>query len=233
MHDERHHHERVGADTARHHERRTWAVAAVSGAACAVLLVGGVLAASTAVLGEALHLLAHVGAFLLAGAGYVTGRRLAARGHARLARLAPDVAGSVNGVILLALAVELAFAGFARLQTPSPPDFPAALALAAFGLAANVVFALMLRHSSTHEHGHAADVNFRAVQLHVVSDAAVALLAILGLGLARTLGWLWADPAAGLLGACAVLVFGVRLLAACTRNLAQDLLSAGGSTRRW
>ena len=229
---EGHHHERVGAGTALHHERRTWAVAAVSGAATAVLFAGGVLAGSTAVLGEALHLLAHVGAFVLAGAGYVAGRRLAAAGQARLARLVPDIAGSINGVILLALAIELALAGASRLSHPQAPDFPPALALAAFGLGANVIFALMLRHSSAHEHGHEADVNFRAVQLHVLSDAAVALLAILGLGAAWSLGWLWADAAAGVLGAAAVLLFGVRLLLACARNLGEDFLSGGGSLRR-
>lgn len=223
---------RVGAGTALHHERRTWAVAAVSAAATGVLLVGGVWAGSAAVLGEALHLLAHVGAFLLAGAGYVVGRRLAGSGQPRLARLAPDMAGAINGVILLALAAELGFASLARLRAPQAPDVLPALALAAFGLGANLLFALMLRHSSAHEHGHDADVNFRAVYLHVLSDAAVALLAMVGLGLAGGLGWLWGDAAAGLLGAATVLVFGVRLLIACARNLAEDFVSGGARRSR-
>lgn len=58
------------------------------------------------------------------------------------------------------------------------------------------------------EHGHAAspgahhrDNNMRAAVVHVAADAAVSVLVIAGLLLARTFGWLWMDPLAGLLGA--------------------------------
>jgi cation diffusion facilitator family transporter len=56
------------------------------------------------------------------------------------------------------------------------------------------------------EHGHAhgaahADNNMRAAVVHVLADAAVSVLVIVGLLLARTFGWLWMDPLAGLIGA--------------------------------
>ncbi len=58
-----------------------------------------------------------------------------------------------------------------------------------------------------HEHGHAAahrDNNMRAAVVHVVADAAVSVLVIVGLLLARAFGWLWMDPLAGLVGACVI-----------------------------
>ena len=61
-----------------------------------------------------------------------------------------------------------------------------------------------------HEHGQDAhgaahrDNNMRAAIIHVVADAAVSVLVIIGLVLARAFGWLWMDPLAGIVGACVI-----------------------------
>ncbi len=59
-----------------------------------------------------------------------------------------------------------------------------------------------------HEHdGHDAahrDNNLRAAIVHVLADAAVSVLVIAGLSLARIFGWLWMDPLAGIVGACVI-----------------------------
>jgi cation diffusion facilitator family transporter len=56
-----------------------------------------------------------------------------------------------------------------------------------------------------HEHGnHHRDNNMRAAVIHVIADAAVSVLVIVGLVLARFFGWLWMDPIAGLIGACVI-----------------------------
>jgi cation diffusion facilitator family transporter len=58
-----------------------------------------------------------------------------------------------------------------------------------------------------HEHAHGAaarDNNMRAAVIHVVADAAVSVLVIVGLLLALTFGWLWMDPLAGIVGACVI-----------------------------
>jgi cation diffusion facilitator family transporter len=58
-----------------------------------------------------------------------------------------------------------------------------------------------------HEHAHgssARDNNMRAAIIHVMADAAVSVLVIAGLLLARTFGWLWMDPLAGIVGACVI-----------------------------
>jgi cation diffusion facilitator family transporter len=48
------------------------------------------------------------------------------------------------------------------------------------------------------------DNNMRAAVIHVMADAAVSVLVITGLLLARGFGWLWMDPVAGLAGAAVI-----------------------------
>ena len=58
-----------------------------------------------------------------------------------------------------------------------------------------------------HAHGSAAahrDNNMRAAIIHVAADAAVSVLVIVGLSLARAFGWLWMDPLAGTVGALVI-----------------------------
>ena len=66
-----------------------------------------------------------------------------------------------------------------------------------------------------HEHGagaHHRDNNMRAAVVHVMADAAVSVLVIIGLLLARGFGWLWMDPLAGLVGAIVIANWSVGLL---------------------
>ena len=65
--------------------------------------------------------------------------------------------------------------------------------------------------ASFEEHAHGAphgaahrDNNMRAAIIHVIADAAVSVLVIIGLVLARAFGWLWMDPLAGIVGACVI-----------------------------
>ena len=56
-----------------------------------------------------------------------------------------------------------------------------------------------------HEHGmHHRDNNMRSAIIHVMADAMVSVLVIVGLVLARWLGWLWMDPLAGAIGALVI-----------------------------
>jgi cation diffusion facilitator family transporter len=81
---------------------------------------------------------------------------------------------------------------------PEPHTFDAQLSLGAETY--TTVF-------SEHSHGHGAtgrDNNMRAAIIHVIADAAVSVLVIVGLLLARAFGWLWMDPLAGIIGACVI-----------------------------
>ncbi|MGX7873946.1 CDF family Co(II)/Ni(II) efflux transporter DmeF [Mesorhizobium sp. ORM6] len=66
-----------------------------------------------------------------------------------------------------------------------------------------------------HEHAHgkaAHDNNMRAAVVHVVADAAVSVLVIIGLLLARAFGWLWMDPLAGIVGAVVIASWALGLI---------------------
>jgi cation diffusion facilitator family transporter len=70
-------------------------------------------------------------------------------------------------------------------------------------------------HDDAHGHGagaHHRDNNMRAAIIHVMADAAVSVLVIVGLLLARAFGWLWMDPLAGFIGALVIANWSVGLL---------------------
>jgi cation diffusion facilitator family transporter len=58
----------------------------------------------------------------------------------------------------------------------------------------------------------ARDNNLRAAFLHVIGDAAVSLMVIVGLLLARAFGWMWMDPAAGIVGAIVIASWALSLI---------------------
>jgi cation diffusion facilitator family transporter len=56
------------------------------------------------------------------------------------------------------------------------------------------------------------DNNIRSAYVHVIADAAVSVLAITGLVLARSFGWMWMDPLAGVIGALVIANWSYSLL---------------------
>ncbi|WP_034302173.1 CDF family Co(II)/Ni(II) efflux transporter DmeF [Herbaspirillum sp. RV1423] len=95
---------------------------------------------------------------------------------------------------------------------PEPHEFHACLRLDAAS------YELTFEEHGHHEHGGSAtaatgdaahptahrDNNMRAAYVHVIADAAVSVLVIVGLVLGRQFGWVWMDPAAGLVGALVI-----------------------------
>ena len=61
------------------------------------------------------------------------------------------------------------------------------------------------KSTSTRTARRERDNNMRAAVVHVIADAAVSVLVIVGLLLARAFGWLWMDPLAGIIGALVVI----------------------------
>jgi Co/Zn/Cd efflux system component len=79
------------------------------------------------------------------------------------------------------------------------------------GLLVSLICAALLRdthgHSHDHSHGHhhaPPDNNLRAAYLHVMAVALMSVLAIAALMAGRFYGWLWLDPAIGILGALVI-----------------------------
>jgi cation diffusion facilitator family transporter len=93
-------------------------------------------------------------------------------------------------------------------EIPEPHEFIAHLGLAHGGHSHNytVVFA---EHDAAADAGGSAtaahrDNNMRAAFVHVMADAAVSVLAILGLSAGKFLGWVFMDPVMGIIGALVI-----------------------------
>ena len=116
--------------------------------------------------------------------------------------------------------------------------FGDAIFVAVLGLLVNIASAWLLGHghghghdhghSHSHSHGHShdhhdqdhghshdrygGDTNMRAAYIHVLADALTSVMAILALVAGRYLGWVWLDPAVGLLGAAVIANWSVGLM---------------------
>ena len=91
-------------------------------------------------------------------------------------------------------------------EIPEPHAFTAETTID--GVAHRVVF-------EEHEHAQGAaarDNNMRAAVVHVIADAAVSVLVIVGLSLAWAFGWIWMDALAGFVGACVIASWSVALI---------------------
>ena len=145
-----------------------------------------------------------------------------------------DLAGFTSAIVLAMIALLIAWEAITRLLAPVPIAFGEAIPIACLGLGVNIASVWLLNGDHHHhqhgEHGpgehahdtnghddhmhlhdHAAahrsthrDNNMRAAVVHVIADAAVSVLVIVGLLLARAFGWLWMDPVAALIGALVI-----------------------------
>ncbi len=193
-------------------------------AAMSIEIAGGLLFGSVALVADGLHMTTHAGAMLLAALAYRYARRHAADprfsfGTGKMG----DLAGFTSAVVLALISLLIGWEALGRLLAPQPIRFAEALPIAALGLCVNLLSAWLLAggHSHDHNHGHGhdhgdhvheyghhhathRDNNFRAALVHVAADAAVSVLVIVGLLLARWLGWMWMDPVAALVGAAVI-----------------------------
>jgi len=206
-------------------ERKTWAVIWLCGAMMIAEIVGGLLFGSIALVADGLHMSTHAGALLLAALAYTYARKHASDprftfGTGKLG----DLAGFASAIILGLIAVLIGYESVSRVFAPVQIRFAEAIPIACLGLAVNVASAWLLsrdgdhHHDRSHGHGHGhaheehehargaadRDNNMRAAAIHVIADAAVSVLVIAGLLLARTFGWLWMDPLAGIIGASVI-----------------------------
>lgn len=192
----------------------------------AVMMVGeiiaGVVYGSMALLADGFHMATHAGALAIAAGAYAFARR-----HATSARFTfgtgkvGDLAGFASAMILGLVALGIAVESIGRLLEPRPVAFTQATIVAVIGLVVNVVSAMLLsggRHHHHHQQGHDRedhkhgesrvhahqDNNLRSAYLHVLADALTSVLAIVALLAGRHLGWVWLDPAMGIVGALVI-----------------------------
>ena len=147
-----------------------------------------------------------------------------------------DLAGFASALVLGMVALGIAFESVLRLFDPRPVAFTEATIIAVIGLGVNIASALLLGHGHSHghdhhhdhahdhghDHPHEQDNNLRSAYLHVIADALTSVLAIAALLGGRYFGWVWLDPAMGVVGAIVIAVWAWSL----TRDTGAVLLDA-------
>ena len=148
----------------------------------------GLLTGSLALLSDALHNLGDVLGLALAGAAAWLALRPPSTRRTYGYRRATVLAPLANGLLLVLASGALGWEALLRLgQPPEVAPIPV-MVVAAIGIAVNFGSALLFRG------GHAHDLNQRGAYLHLMADAAVSLVVVLG-GLGMWLfGWRWLDP---------------------------------------
>jgi cation diffusion facilitator family transporter len=209
----RHSHVFLGA-AHEQNERKTWAVIAICAAMMIAEIIGGLWFGSVALMADGLHMSTHAGALLIAALAYTYSRSYAhddrlAFGTGKLG----DLAAFTSAIALAMIALLIGYESVERLIDPVPIAFNQAIPIAVAGLAVNLLSAFLLRddhhhHGQDHDHDHThvhRDHNLRAAFVHVAADAAVSVLVICGLVAGRQFGWVWMDPAMGLVATVVIL----------------------------
>ncbi len=184
-----------------------------------VMMVGeitaGYLTGSMALLADGFHMATHAGALGIAAAAYAYAKR-----HASSTRFSfgtgkvGDLGGFASALILGLVSLGIGVESVIRLFQPTNVQFGTATLIAIVGLGVNIVSALLLGHGHSHGHGHGhhdhdhsphgGDNNLRSAYIHVIADALTSVLAIAALLAGRYLGWVWLDPAMGIVGAIVI-----------------------------
>ncbi len=200
--------------------RRTRWVVILTAAMMVGEIIFGFVTGSMALLADGFHMATHAGALGVAAAAYAYAKKH--RANARFTfgtGKVGELAGFASALILLIVALGIAFASVMRLANPVEVAFGEATIVAVIGLAVNIASAFLLSGSPGHEHGHGHDEhghhhghhhghghdnNMRAAYLHVLADALTSVLAIVALLAGRYLGWVWLDPVMGIVGAIVI-----------------------------
>lgn len=187
-------------------------------------IVAGLVFNSMALLADGFHMATHAGALTVAAVAYLLARRYAGErrftfGTGKIG----DLAGFASALILGLVALGIAIESILRFLNPQPVAFSEATAIAVLGLLVNLLSAVLLGPDHHHHHDHdqadGHDNNLRSAYVHVLADALTSVLAIAALLGGRFLGWIWLDPAMGLVGATVIAVWSWSLMRAASTVL--------------
>jgi len=207
-----------GQDLRRPGELRTLIVIAITGTMMVVEIVSGILFGSMALLADGLHMASHTAALSINAFAYIYARRHADNTDFSFGTGKVNALGGFVGAVLLALfALLMAWKSFDRLLYPVDIIFNQAIFVAVLGLVVNGVSVFILgvhdhHHDHDHHHTHHHDHNLKAAYLHVLADALTSVLAIVALLTAKYFGFIWMDPAMGIVGAILVSHWSLGLL---------------------
>jgi cobalt-zinc-cadmium efflux system protein len=169
-----------------------------------VELIAGFATGSLALLADAGHMVTDSAALLFALAAHLVSRRPVTDRHSYGLARVEVIAAFVNALAMLAVVVWIGIEAVDRLRHPVPVQGPGVMAVAAIGLAINVLVAWTLSRDR-------GNVNTRAALVHVMGDLLGSLAAIVA-GVVITFGGpVLVDPLLSLFVAALILrsTFGV------------------------
>ena len=215
-------HEHVFDSGNRAGERGTRVVTWITAATMVVEIVAGWAYNSMALLADGWHMSSHAVAIGVSAFAYAAARRYAGDPRFAFGTWKIEILGGfASAVFLLVVAALMVLGSVERLVVPQVIHYPEAMAIAALGLAVNLVSAVILGDAHDHhdgpehqDHGphHHHDLNLRSAYLHVLADAVTSVLAMVALGGGWLYGWSWLDPLMGLVGAALVALWARNLL---------------------
>jgi len=209
-------------------ERSTRRAMALTLIMMVIEIAGGWWYNSMAVLADGWHMSSHALALGLSVFSYACARRYANDRRFAFGTWKIEILGGyTSAILLLGVAALMAFQSIERLLHPGTIHYRQAIAIAAAGLAVNLLCAWWLRdhhdhghgHDHGHHHGHHHDLNLRSAYLHVLADAATSVLAIIALLGGMYVGAAWLDPVMGIVGAVLVSLWAIGLIRATGRIL--------------
>ena len=178
---------------------RLWLSLALNLAITFVEFIGGIWSGSVALLADAAHNLADVGALGLA----IIARRLGERGptlrHTYGFKRAEVIAALLNAGVLIAISAVVVHGAIMRLRAPAKIDASTMLTAALVALVANAVSVLLLRDHKHH------DINVRSAFLHLLQDALASLAVVIAALVSGTSVGRYTDPLAAILISLVVL----------------------------
>lgn len=200
-------------------ERGTRLVLWITAATMVVEIVAGWWFNSMALTADGWHMSSHAVAIGLSVLAYATARRYASDPRFAFGTWKIEILGGfASAIFLLGVAAMMIAGSVERLLAPQPIQYREALAIACLGLAVNIACAVILDQAHRHDHGHGDghkhhhDLNLKSAYVHVITDAATSVLAIVALAGGWLYGWSWLDPAMGIVGAIVVALWAKGLI---------------------
>lgn len=161
-----------------------------------------------------------------------------------------SLGGYTSALFLVLIAASMIIESLQRFRNAEEIQYREALIVASIGLVINLLCAWILHqkapeapahthdhscshnklapaghhhhHHHDHGHSHAHDHNHESAYVHILTDAMTSVLAIFALLMAQWKGWVWMDPAVGILGGVVVLKWSLGLI----KSSGMDLLDA-------
>ncbi len=161
--------------------------------------VGAYFTNSLALLGDAFHMLTHFGSVGMSYLAIVIATRPAPPDKTYRYWRAEVIAGFLNALFLLPVAIYILFEAYHRWQNPEEIRVAPMLGVATIGLIVNIICAKALHHHSEH------NLNVRGAFLHMLADTLSSVGVIAAGILIYLTGWKLADPLSAAL--ISVLIF--------------------------